>query len=337
MRLKSFTAKNTKEAMQMVREELGEDAIIVATHEEKNAVGGRQVQITAAIERDNFYPDDHQDEPNEDWMYADDDNETMVIEEVTETLLRHTVPENVLEQIVSCASVLGIDEPRLALLAAVENLFRFNPLPSEGAEKPFMMIGPPGAGKTLAVAKVAARSAINGANVAVITTDTQRAGGVEQLSAFTNLMDIDLKVAKTPLELKEALLQTRSHDQVIIDTSGTNPFDNQSIKALAQLIGAVDVEPVLILPANMHAEEAGETAEIFANLGAIRFIPTRVDVSRRLGSLLAAAYQGGLSFADVSGTAKVADGLSHLTSKRLTQLLMPKADGVKMKKANIKD
>ena len=79
MRLKSYTAKTTKDAMQMVREELGEDAIIVATHEEKNAVGGRQVRITAAVEKDGFhtggpiedYADDYSPNnlPNENWLY----------------------------------------------------------------------------------------------------------------------------------------------------------------------------------------------------------------------------------------------------------------------------
>lgn len=337
MRLKSFTAKNTKEAMQMVREELGEDAIIVATHEEKNAVGGRQVRITAAVERDTHYADDHQDEPSENWLYEDDDNEAMVIEEITETLLRHTVPDEILEQIISHAAVLGIDEPRLALLSAIEGIFKFNPLPTDASKTPFIMIGPPGAGKTLGCAKMAARSAMNNLNVAVISTDTERAGGVEQLEAFTKLMDIELKIAKTTGALKEAILETKNFDQVIIDTAGTNPFDMTSVKSLAKLIGAVDVDPILILPANMHADEASETAEIFASIGAQRLMPTRVDVSRRLGSLLAAAYKGGLSFADISGTARVADGLSQLTSKRLTQLLMPKADGVKMQRTQNQD
>ncbi len=333
MRLKSFTAKNTKEAMQMVREELGEDAIIVATHEEKNAVGGRQVQITAAIEREGYYAQrDEEPEASENWLYEDDDNEAMVIEEVTETLLRHAVPEEILEQVVSHAAVLGIDEPRLAMLAAIESLFKFNHLPTTASKTPFVMIGPPGAGKTLAVAKMAARGAMNGLNVAVISTDSQRAGGVEQLNAFTTLMDIELKIAKSSTALKESILETKNFDQVIIDTAGTNPFDTGSIKALAKFISAVDMESILVLPANMHADEAGETAQIFASLGAQRFIPTRIDVSRRLGSLLAAAYKGGLTFADVSGTARVADGLSQLTSKRLTQLLMPRAEGAKIQR-----
>ncbi len=333
MRLKSFTARNTKEAMQMVREELGEEAIIVATHEEKNAVGGRQVQITAAIERDGYYSDRDEPEASEDWLYDDDDNEAMVIEEVTETLLRHAVPEEILEQIVSHAAVLGIDEPRLAMLSAIEGLFKFNPLPITASKTPFVMIGPPGAGKTLATAKMAARGAMNGLNVAVISTDTERAGGVEQLKAFTTLMDIELKIAKSATALKELILETKNFDQVIIDTAGTNPFDTGNVKSLAKFISAVDMESILVLPANMHADEASETAQIFASLGARRFMPTRVDVSRRLGSLLAAAYKGGLEFADVSGTARVADGLSQLSSKRLIQLLMPRAEGAKILKA----
>ena len=316
----------------MVRDELGEDAIIVATREEKNAVGGAMVHITAAIEKDTLYGD-NTDQPTDSWTYDDDDDESMVIEEVTETMLRHAVPEEILDQIISCASILGIDEPRLALLSAIESLFKFSPLPSEPSAAPLMMIGPPGSGKTLAAAKMAARSSMSGLNIAVITTDTERAGGLEQLQAFTKLMGIDLKVAKSPTALKEALLETKSMDQVIIDTAGANPFDTESIKNLALLIGSEEIVPVLVMPANTNSEEAGEMAQIFATIGAQRLLPTRVDVARRLGSLLAAAYQGGLAFTEVSATAKVADGLSQLTSKRLTQLLMPRAEGAKMQNA----
>lgn len=307
----------------MVREELGEDAIIIATREEKNAVGGALMHITAAIENDRRYAEDDDQVASDSWMYADDDNESMCIEEVTESMLRHGVPDDVLDQIISCAAVLGIDEPRLALLSSIESLFKFSPLPQDPGNNPVIMVGPPGAGKTLAAAKMAARSSMSGLDIAMITTDTERAGGFEQLQAFTKLMDIDLQIAKTPTALKEMLLRLSGADQIIIDTAGANPFDSESVKNLARFIGAGELDPVLVMPANTNAEEAGEMAQIFATIGAQRLLPTRVDVARRLGSLLAAASQGGLAFAEVSGTAKVADGLCQLTPKRLTQLLMP--------------
>ncbi len=319
----------------MVREELGEEAIIVATREEKNAVGGALVHLTAAMERDSHSDDDQDfansfEQADDNWMYADDDNETMCIEEVTETMLRHGVSDDVLDQVISCAAILGVDEPRKALLSSIESIFKFAPLPTGPSKTPIIMVGPPGSGKTLAVAKLAARGSMSGLDIAVITTDAERAGGREQLEAFTKLMEVDLKIAKTPTALKEVLLECKAMDQVIIDTAGANPFDTDSMKNIARFIGAAEMDPVLVLPANTNADEAGEIAEIFMKVGAQRLLPSRIDVARRLGSLLVAAYQGGMAFTEISATARVADGLSQLTSKRLTQLLMPLVKDAKM-------
>lgn len=336
MRLKSFTAKSMRDAMQMVREALGEDAIIVATREEN---GGSSVRVTAAVEKDMDEQEAAEERAaalnhNDEWLYADDDNEAAVLEEITETMLRHAVSEDVLDQVVSCASIIGISEPRLTLISALDELYNFAPLPMKRAKKPFMMVGPPGAGKTLITAKIAARATMAGLKVAVITTDTVRAGGRGQLEAFTKLMNIDLLTADTPKALKEALIKSKNADQIIIDTAATNPFDSQHLKDLSQMVKAADMYSLLVLPAGIQSDEAGEMARIFSSVGARYLIPTRVDVARRLGALLSAAHQGGLTFAEVSSTAKVADGLSPLTPTKLTQLLMPKAEHGTMRDAN---
>lgn len=329
MRLKSFTANTMKEAMQMIRETLGENAIIVSTREEN---GGRSVRVTAAIDQDTeaTMPKPLNDVAPEatldDWQYQDDDDSATVVEEITEVMLRHAAPDEVLDQVVSMVNVMGLTESRNALFAALQNLFEFKPLPQKSYGKPLMLVGPPGAGKTLAAAKIAARGALSGLRLSVITTDTIRAGGVEQLEAFTRLMKIDLKKASDPRVLKDVLTTTKQSDQIIIDTAGVNPFDPESIKPLARLIHAAECDPVLVIPAGIDADESGEIARVFATIGARTMISTRVDVARRLGSLLSAAHHGGLSFAEISNTAKVADGLSPMSAKRLTQLLMPRAE-----------
>jgi flagellar biosynthesis protein FlhF len=332
MRLKSYTAKTMTEAMKMVREDLGEDAIIIATREEN---AGKTVRVTAAVERDRAVPGAMEsDEFSDDnWLYADDDDAATVVEEITETMLRHGAPEDVLDQVVSCVSVMGLEEPRIALLAALENLFSFKPLPAGAMGRPLMLVGMPGSGKTLAAAKLAARASLQGLNVQVITTDSQRAGGFEQLSAFTRLMEIDLKKAGSIPEFLARLEETKGADQVLIDTAGVNPFDMDQVKALARLIGAADVMPVLVHPAGGDADETGDIAKVFATIGAHSLLATRVDVARRLGGLLAAAHQGGLSFAEVSDTARVADGLSPMTPSRLTQLLLPRAEDMRVHNA----
>jgi flagellar biosynthesis protein FlhF len=320
MRLKTFHAKTMTEAMQMVRETLGEEAIIVATREEK---GSKGVRVTAAIEPA-FEISKQGIADGEDWLQYDaEEEEFAVAEELTEIMLRHGVPEDVMDQIISCATVVGMETPYQSLIASLEHLFHFRPLPAKTHKKPLMMIGAPGSGKTLAVAKLAARGTMHGLKVGVITTDVIRAGGVEQLGAFTKLMQITLKKAKNPQELAAVLAEMQGFDQILIDAPGANPFNSEDIRTLAKLAGAADIEPCLVLPAGGDAEESGEIARAFAAVGVHTLIPTRLDIARRLGGVLAAAHHGSLAFGDASSTAKVADGLLSLSPQVLVKLLMP--------------
>ncbi len=329
MRLKSFYADTMKEAMQLVKETLGEDAVIIGTREEK----GGGVRLTAAIEQQLDVYDDlpepmnlEEDEGDaEDWLHEDgNDEEDVIVEHLTDVLLRHGVPEDVMDHIISCATVVGAGDPKTAMIAALEHIFGYRPLPLKAYKKPIMLIGPPGAGKTLATAKLAARNVMNGLKVVVITTDTVRAGGVEQLESFTKILKAPLLEAETREELKVALLEAENYnvDQILIDTAGMNPFDPDDMKRTAKMLAIGNIEPVLVMPAGGDAAESGEVARIFATLGAKWMLPSRLDIARRLGGLLEAAHQGGLSFADASHSPKVADGLLPITPERLTNLLM---------------
>ncbi len=316
----------------MVRETLGEDAIIVATREER---GGKAVRVTAAVEEDPVRASrspafelgrDSVPAAAEDWLQYDrEEQEAAITEELTDVMLRHSVPEDVTDIILSCATLVGLEEPHIALIAALEHLFGFRPLPIKAHRKPLMFVGPPGGGKTLAVAKMAARAILNDLKVSVITTDTVRAGGVEQLAAFTKILQVPLLKATSPAELKECLAKSRGADQIIIDTGGTNPFDKQDVAALARLISAGEFDSLMVMPAGIDAEESGEMARIFAAVGVRWMMPARLDLARRMGGLLQAAHQGGMSFADASSTPHVADGLKPMTPKTLCNLLMPAA------------
>ena len=336
----------------MVRDALGEDAIIVATREEK---GGKAVRVTAAVDPSDYddrsygeaafneYSTEYNERPNatmpnfethdrtqassaDSWLqYDDEQDENAVAEEITDAMLRHAVPEDVMDQILSCATVVGFEEPSVAMIAAIEHLFQFKPLPQTAAVKPMIFVGPPGSGKTLAVAKTAARATMNGLNVGVISTDIVRAGGFEQLAAFTKLLRIDLLKAETPAQLSSKIQSLKGCDQIIIDTAGMNPFNTDDVKKLARLIGADNLEPYLVLPGGMDAEESGEMGRVFSTIGVNNPIPARLDMARRLGGILSAAHHGAMNFTDASNTPKVADGLTSLNPKILSKMLMPNA------------
>ena len=307
----------------MVRDTLGEDAVIVATREER---GGAAVRVTAAIDPAFEVGRTQKAAPAQDWLQYDaEDEEGAIAEELTETMLRHGAPEDVMDSIISCATVVGLENPGTALIAALEHLFHFRPLPPRAHKKAIMMIGPPGGGKTLAVAKMAARGVMNDLSIGVISCDTVRAGGVEQLKAFTKLLGIDMKTAKNPADLSGLIRDLGHCDQILVDSPGINPFISDDVRMLAKLIGSEGIDPMLVLPAGMDPGESSEMARAFATVGAHTLIPTRLDIARRLGSILSAAYSGSLAFADASNTPKVADGLLSLTPQTLAKLLMPSA------------
>jgi flagellar biosynthesis protein FlhF len=320
MRLKSFYATTMTEAMQMVRDTLGEDAVIVATREER----GGAVHVTAAVEP-NF--ELGRGGASDDWLqYDDEDEENAVAEELTEAMLRHSVAEDVMDNIISCATVVGLDDPASAMVASIEHLFRFAPLPSGVAPKAQMMVGMPGSGKTLAVAKMAARAALNDFKVGVISCDTVRAGGVEQLQAFTNILKVELRRAVDPASLKDAIASMKGYDQILVDMAGTNPFDKEDVRKLARFVTVSDmIHPHLVMQAGTDTDESSEIARVFSAVGVQSLVPTRIDMTRRLGGILGAAHHGNLSFADLSNTPKVADGLTVMTPRGLSKLLMPGA------------
>jgi len=302
------------EAMRQVKEALGEDAIIVSTKE-----SGGMIRITAAVEQEDSPP--AKTKPEAAKEEAGFDEET-VLEIITDTLLRHRVPGFVSEKITSAAILISGRDPKKTLAKALAKTFTFTPAQPKAA-KPVLLVGPPGAGKTLMAAKLATRAIMAGQKPAVITTDIARAGGVEQLSAFLNILQLPLFQAEDVKTLKSALIKAGAGNPVIIDTGGLNPFDPQEMKTLAKLMTVAEMDAALVLPAGIDAEESAEIAMTFEILGVGRIIPTRLDFARRFGGILSAADKGGLSFGDASHTPQVANGVITLTPEKLADFLMP--------------
>jgi len=61
----------------------------------------------------------------------------------------------------------------LALGAAFDTHFQFRPIIDDKPDKPIILIGPPGAGKTLCVAKFATKATMGKRPVTVISTDVR--------------------------------------------------------------------------------------------------------------------------------------------------------------------
>ncbi len=286
MRLKLYRAPLMADAMARVRAELGADALIVATRR----VGG-EVEVTAALE-----PGDPPSPP------------ASLDPAVIAALDFHGVP---------AALHAAIEQGDLE--TALANALPFGSLPLR--ESPLLLVGAPGAGKTLTVVRLATRLVMAGILPMVITADGKRAGAVEQLAAFTRLLGISLIVACHPLTLGRALARRQNAAPVLVDTSGCDPFDAAQMEELSALAATAGATMVPVLPAGLDPAEAADQAGAYFACGARLLVATRLDLARRLGGILAAAGSG-LALAEAGIGPGAADGLLPISPAWLAARLL---------------
>lgn len=232
MKLRLFTGPDTAAAIAAARAALGPEALVL---DQRRVRAG--VEITAAIERASPDAADQDAPPPE------------------ELLARH-----------------GVSQPLARILAtsplALPSRLRFGAIP----EGPLMLVGPPGAGKTLATIRLATAALLAGQVPGVASADARRAG--DELGALLAVLGL----APHPDPMTASL----------VDTAGIDIFDPGSRAELP----AGDAARVLVLPADLDPLVAAETAAAWRACGCTHLIATRLDLAPRLGALLAAADTG---------------------------------------------
>jgi flagellar biosynthesis protein FlhF len=288
MRLRTVQAARMADAIATLRAELGTEAVILST---RRIAGG--VEVTAGHDAD--------DEP---LVIAPD---AVPAARLPETLRRHNLP-----------AALGARLAGAPLAEALRRALRFDTLPQDGT---LLLLGPPGAGKTLSCAKLATRLVLAGTPPLLVTADGRRAGAAEQLAAFARVLNLPLAVAATPGSLAKALARRADGQPAIVDMPGCDPFEEASLRRQETLNEAARGSAVLVLPAGMDAEEAAEAACVFRSLGCRHLLPTRLDAARRWGGVLAAASAADLALTEGGTGQDVATGLTPLSPEWLAQRL----------------
>ena len=311
MRIRIFRATSLAEAMAQVRDELGLDALILST-----ASQGGLVEVTAALE-----PEDEPEPPGSPLRlsepHAPPARPAPGTPEPAAALARHNLPPALLAALLSAAQATTLE-------VGCSRLFRFGRLPLDADGPPLLLAGPPGAGKTLTIAKLATRLVMDGHRPLVITADEQRAGGVEQLAAFTRLLGLTLIAAGRPETLARALSRREPRSPVLVDAPGLDLLDPAQDDLLTGLVAASGARMAVVLPTGIDPLEAADIAAAHAGRGAELLVATRVGRHGRLGGVLTAAHGADLALTEAGTGTDVADGLMTFTPAILAgQLSQP--------------
>lgn len=344
MRLRTFTARTMPEALKLITAELGDDAVILSTKETTTGV-----TVTAAMEPDRLErapiskPQPHpvlgkrtQTSATTNSKATHDGLVDRLRYDVQATLRFHNIPEHFIAKMLAhltdstTANIFArrrmniADESKFFLELALEHIcaqsFQFQK-PVSFPER-IMLVGTPGIGKTLTIAKLATEYTLARTSPIVITTDVSRAGGVEQLRAFTDILGIELMICSNAKELAREIKNANKATPLLIDTAGCNPYDDNALATLATLATLPGIEPVLVMPAGTDAQEAMDSAELFLQLPIHRMMITRSDSTRRFGGMVAVANAHKLALTLIGNSASVTDPLKQADAKYLASLLL---------------
>lgn len=264
MALKKFTAANMREAMDLVRHELGDEAIIVDTHSRREAgatgVPTAWVEVWAQTPGDGLPPE-----------------LPIPLEEVSASLPAPVEPliatpleaepgtgtlgalrqqlDTVHAQLATISDGLhwlgmGGWHPQaefgqfladaISHRIPVSGGIRF-----EDAPRLVALIGPSGVGKTTALLKLAWLYGImEGRRVGVVGMDTIRMGARQELETYCRHLEAPLEIVYTPEDLPGALSRLVDCALVLIDTPGCHPRDAARVALLQDLLGAADPDEV---------------------------------------------------------------------------------------------
>ena len=185
----------------------------------------------------------------------------------------------------------------------------------------YALVGPTGVGKTTTTAKIAARCVVkHGADkLALLTTDSYRIGGHEQLRIYGRLLGVTVHAVKDAEDLRLTLAELRHKHMVLIDTLGVGQRDQVVLEQEAMLGGCgADIRRMLLLNATCNGSTLDDVVRAFHGDSAYGCIITKMDEAVNLGVVLDTVVRNRLLLHFVANGQKVPEDLHPANAPNLT-------------------
>ncbi len=196
---------------------------------------------------------------------------------------------------------------------------------SIGTRRIVAVIGPPGAGKTTSLVKLAVTYGLAARRpTQLLTFDLERIAAADQLHTFAAILGVGFQTLDmTPNALSLALEEHRNKDLILIDTPGYGPKDMENATSLAaNLAQHSDIDIHLVLSASMKPADLSAVVDRFAVFQPHKLLFTRLDETQTFGPILNETSRTGKPVSFLCGGQQIPDDLEAATEHRVADLLI---------------
>jgi flagellar biosynthesis protein FlhF len=305
-----------REALQRARRLHGEDAVVVG--QELAANGG--VTLTVARKASATTPavlgsrGETRSEPK-----------NIALTEVAGRLRKNGASPAFVERVLDAVMARKTEGAHVLDTAAlvIGEMFQTARLPrARGQARILALAGAGGVGKTTTTAKIAMRLVRAGRRVELVTFDAERPGAVEQLRAWSTLLNAPFRVARTGADLDVKSIATA--DLIVVDTCGRPERDIarlERLRANCAEIGA-ELEVYLVLSAGASASMLRAITSTLGILSPSAVVVTKLDETNEPIAVLEHVLEAGLPIAFLSDGPDVHAHLQRADAEHIADLCL---------------
>ncbi len=351
LHVKSFFAPTVKEALDRAHQELGPDALILRTRAsppEARHLGACEVVLGVAQEAGARTPKSAAGSQSGHPQLGAIEDALVQLNEFMRTLpiprtsrvedalqeagivpkLAHEIAQAVRQRInggpvVQIGRLGGASSAGIAVETAAEIASRLEV--HSGLGRVIALVGPPGAGKTTTLVKLAVHEGLRaGRSTHLISTDTQRIGGAEQLRTFAVILGVSFLAVESTAALELAIESAPPSDLILIDTPGYGPVLQSELGAdLAGFLNArQDIDTHLVLTASMQLSALRKSADLYRAYRPSKLLFTRLDEAESLAAVFSEATRLEMPLSYFGLGQLIPEDLEAASKERVTESLV---------------